>query len=206
MSIKTEAPPQESLDILASSLRKLAPASLGRMPRAASLEVEPLESRISHPHRVYLLRLDDLASGKGLASARPVSWRYLIMEGGQAVASAEVNHDEQGGRHQFAHLNQGVFNAGTLEAIQAAEADPGLAAGSYELRMLRIPALYVVALWLKDTHARKSSIAHENDVLIPIAPTSPLLTAGKPYSPAEMLDTLRESARQKREFDSSPRA
>lgn len=199
MSIKTDAPPQESLDILASSLRKLAPASLGRMPRAASLEVEPLESRISHPHRVYLLRLDDLARGKGLASARPVSWRYLIMEGGQAVASAEVNHDEQGGRHQFAHLNKGVFNAGTLEAIQAAEADSALAAGSYEFRMLRIPALYVVALWLKDTEG-------ENDVLIPIAPTSPLLTAGKPYSPAEMLDTLRESARQKREFDSSPRA
>jgi len=67
------------------------------------------------------------------------------------------------------------------------QSPPDIAPGSFELAQLRIPALHVKAVWLKDK-------AGTNDVVIPIAPTDPALTPEKRYSVPEFLAALRPAA------------
>ena len=59
---------------------------------------------------------------------------------------------------------------------------------SYEARLLQISAMGVRALWLK---AKSRSHA---DVVIPLAPTRPELTAGRHYSYYEFIAALRGAA------------
>jgi hypothetical protein len=59
---------------------------------------------------------------------------------------------------------------------------------SYEARLLQISAMGVRALWLK---AKSRSDA---DVVIPLAPTRPELTAGRYYSSEEFIAALKEAA------------
>ncbi len=56
--------------------------------------------------------------------------------------------------------------AGVARAIEVAEAAPATAAGNYELRLIRAPALYVTAVWLKD----RSGKADDFFVVVPPAP------------------------------------
>ena len=58
-----------------------------------------------------------------------------------------------------------------------------MTAGNYEVRMLRVPALYVVALWLKDLDG-------DDDLIVPLVPAPAFLEAGRAYREAEFLDTL----------------
>jgi len=67
------------------------------------------------------------------------------------------------------------------------QSPPDIAPGSFELPQLRIPALHVKAVWLKDK-------AGTNDVVIPIAPTDPVLTPERRYSVPEFLAALRPAA------------
>ncbi len=72
-----------------------------------------------------------------------------------ALARTIVSPD---GTHQFASLNYGPFVPGTVEAIRAAEQ---MTIPDSDVRVLEVPALYLVALWL----------AHGNEsTLVPIAP------------------------------------
>jgi hypothetical protein len=47
------------------------------------------------------------------------------------------------------HVNAGPFVEGFVRAVPAAEHSSEADADDYEVRELRIPALYVVALWLR---------------------------------------------------------
>jgi hypothetical protein len=197
MSIKIPAPPKDSVQTLYSSLQKLPVEPVGGNTSLWLRDAKSLQSSIAYPHKVYNLGLQDLVRGNGLKSAHLVSWRYLIRQGNRGTAAAEVNYDELKGGSKFSELNPGSLADGTLAEIQKVEQDPELERKSYELRLLRIPALYVTALWLKDTEGSQ-------DVLIPIAPTHPRLSPGKPYSPSQITDALRQPAEKKLAFDSSP--
>ena len=113
------------------------------------------------------------------------------MEGDKAIASAELA-DQDTGSAGF-QANEGPFVESTADAIDQAERDPELADGDYEVRVLRIPALYVMALWLKDERGGA-------DVLIPLDPTPAPLEAGRKYAPAELSSTLAEAARARLAF------
>jgi peptidoglycan hydrolase-like protein with peptidoglycan-binding domain len=71
----------------------------------------------------------------------------------------------------------GSFGPNTKASVKA----------SFELAQLRIPALHVKAIWLKGK-------AGASDVVIPVAPTDPALTAGRRYSVQEFLAALRPAA------------
>jgi hypothetical protein len=197
MSINMPTPPKESVQALVSTLQKL-PSGPGGGRAALSLEDDrSLESSISYPHKVYNLGLKDIAGGKGIEAAHFVSWRYLISQGARGTAAAEVNCDEKQ-KNQFSQLNQGAFAGGTLEEIRRVVDDPEFEKGSYELRVLRVPALYVIALWLADQQ-------NHNDALIPIPPTNEALKPSQVYTPKQFIAVLRQPAQQKLDFDSSPR-
>ncbi|MGH9664788.1 MAG: hypothetical protein ACRD9L_10225 [Bryobacteraceae bacterium] len=173
MSIKTASAPEQSLTALHTTIDRWVnePASA---PQAVSAGVnfatdEGIEVRLPHP--VYDLALQDLAAGKGLGAARIVSWRYLLTDG-QVTISAEVSAPANNAPHQLALLNRGPFVNSFVSTVDSAEKDTGIAVGDYEIALISIPGLYVMALWLRAPQTGKGAV-------IPLAPAPPELAAGR---------------------------
>jgi hypothetical protein len=155
--------------------------------------------RLSAPHAVHNLRLTDLTKHGRLADAPMTAWRYLVEEDGAAVASAEVGVDRTGNVRGFDHLNEGPFVQATAAAERAAAKLPQVRDGRVEARIVRIPALYVMALWLKDLDG-------DDDVVIPMAPAPQFLEANRPYTEREFLNALAGPARARAKFSNAPEA
>jgi hypothetical protein len=113
------------------------------------------------PHQVFTAMLTDVREGRVLANAQETAWRDVA--GGTA---AEVS--SRNGEFVITSINEGPFVAATADALGIAKQLDG----DYELRVLTIPAVYVVALWL---------YAASGSVLIPLAPAPSGLTANQPY-------------------------
>jgi len=155
---------------------------------AAALAVSPNASAM-RPYPVYELGLDDLAAGRGIDAARPVAWRYLLVSNGRARQAAEIVPDRGGGGSQFGALTTG-FVAGEEEALRLAEQLPEIKQGTYEIRALRVPALYVMALWLKDVQG-------DDDRFIVMPPAFPPVQALHAYATRDLLGVLHPMAKQK---------
>jgi hypothetical protein len=133
------------------------------------------------PHRMYTLNLDAVLE-RGLESATQSGWRFLVTDGEHIVASAEVADDA--GSSPL--VNSGPYVASTAEAIDALETIPDVKRGIYEFKLLKLPALYVVAAWLHG----------ERDLIVPMAPTPSFLEAGQVFSEQEFVASLTDAARQ----------
>ena len=180
-------PPPGSAEAVQEALRRFA--GVPDAHRNALRGTQPAELDPSLPHPVFNLGLSDLTrrAGGGLGAARLTGWRYLLRSQQQVVASAETV-SAGGGREEFSHFNQGPFVGGTAAALEAAQAIPETQDRSYELRLLHVPALYAMALWL---HADDGG----DDVLIPIQPAPPGIEANRPYPAQELLQALAERGR-----------
>jgi hypothetical protein len=180
MPVVHRDPPAAASDAVHAALAHFAtvpPEQLHALAGAA-----PGDLAQSVPHEVFTLGLDDLRAGRSMAGARSTGWRYLLREGDQVVASAETAGTA------FSHFNRGPFVASTAAALQAAEAAPQAQARSYDLRLLHVPALYTMALWL---HADGG-----DDVLVPLDPAPPGIDANHPYPADELLGILAQRAAQ----------
>ena len=148
------------------------------------------------PHPVFDLGLDQVLGEKTLDDASRRGWRYLVMQGPTAIAAAEVAPDASGGETVSA-VNRGAFVAATLIELRRAEQLQSVQHGSFELRLLRIPALYIVALWLKDTPG-------DGDLLIPLEPVPNYLQRGQKYPAQQFLELAQRAAAVQANFDSRP--
>jgi hypothetical protein len=187
MTLRVPEPTRESLEVVRRHLSELAGRAQFRT-RALG-RANPLSLALAAPHDVYFLGLDDVAADARLDAARLVGRRFLVMDGDQAVASAEITE-----RDRAFQANEGPYVEATATAIAAAERNPRFADGEYEVRVLRIPALYFMALWLKDERG-------SSDVVIPLAPAPAPLEPGQPYTPEDVLSQLAPSARQRLQVD-----
>lgn len=189
MTLRAAEISDDSVEEMRSHLSELA----GRagFPQRALSRANPLGLSLAVPHDVYFLGLSDLAEGASLDSAALVGQRVLVMDGEQAIASAELATDDRGSGF---HSNEGPYVEATAEAIARADEDPELADGDYEVRLLRIPGLYFMGIWLK--HERGGT-----DVVIPLEPAPSPFEARRKYSPEELISTLREPARTRLAFD-----
>lgn len=189
MPIERPQPPQPSIDVLqamlpalmgSAGIRHSAPrfaASLVNSPRSLS------SPGLSYP--VYTLGLDSVAAGARIGKAKLAAWRHEFSSGEEVVA-AEVSAGRQ---PRFNGINvHSRFRSVSEELRSAAETSKGLADQSYQPRLLQISALGVRALWLKSQPPSRA------DVVIPLAPTPPGLTANRHYSPAEFIEALRPAA------------
>ncbi|MEU4780409.1 hypothetical protein [Micromonospora sp. NPDC023633] len=158
-------------------------ADSGRFSTTALRQARKENLDLNTPHQVFTLGLDVVTAGGGLDQAQPVGWRFLVVDGGQLIASAETA-EKPDGTHEVAQFTEGPFVAATDKALKIAHRLPQVAAASFELRLLRVPALYVMALWLHSPLV---------DLLVPLAP-SPIGKDGKPLPPAAFLNDLRELA------------
>jgi hypothetical protein len=157
---------------------------------------------ITHPHQVFVLTPDLLLSGRGLEAARPTGWRYLLnqptlaLAAGTATASAEVAERE--GRHEFQQLQYGWLGNATLQTIDAVQNDAAVNAGSYDLRMLRVPALRLDAIWLKNNNPGL-------DLVVPIASQDPRLRPQQVYQAADFINVAHDIARDMPTTSNAPR-
>jgi hypothetical protein len=134
----------------------------------------------------YVLGLDAIVTGRDLSAAKLSLWTHFFAaspDGDNQVVAADVNADTS----RFASIKEGPQILEFYRQVQALQQAPDIAARSFELAQLRVPALHVKAVWLKDK-------AGTGDVIIPIPPTDPTLTAGRRYSIADFLAALRPSA------------
>jgi hypothetical protein len=198
MPIEHRTPPAEAERVATAGVLDLHRADTRGRKRPRTLrEVGRGGRRLASPHAVHNLRLADVAKPGRLADAPMIAWRYLVEEDGAAVASAEVGVDEQGDVRGFDHLNEGPFATATAAAEEAAAKLPQVRDGKVEARVIRIPALYVMALWLKDLDG-------DDDVVIPMAPAPPFLEANRPYTEREFLRAVAGPAKERQEFSNAP--
>ena len=179
MALHTFEPDPETVEAVRAHLSELvgrAEFSGRRLARA-----NPLALALAAPHEIYHLGLDELAEGRPVTAARPVAQGFLVFDGEEPVAVAEV-----GGEGAGFMVTEGRFVAATARAIERAEGRDDI--GDAEVRLLRIPAIYLMALWLHDPDGGE-------DLVIPMEPAPAPLEVGRAYRPEELIEPLAELAR-----------
>ncbi|HWW23256.1 MAG TPA: hypothetical protein VNY78_05095 [Edaphobacter sp.] len=187
MPITFAAPPRQVAELTQRQLQEMAQHKHFTIaPLAAA---EPGKIQIDSGHPVYNIGLHDLLSNKPITAAPFTAWRFIVNAGTPDSAAAETLQDPEQGIPTFASVNAGPFVTGTIEALSTLATDPAFTKGDWEGRMIRIPALYVMAIW---AHEKKTGV----DLIRPIPPIPPYLAA-KTYTWPDFKAALREPAQQK---------
>ncbi len=128
----------------------------------------------------------DRLTGDGPFRTRLTGWRFLIRGNDRAVAAADSMLTPDG--WTFSHFFEGPYLSSTERALRQAESLPA----DWQPRLLSIPALYMLTLWLHgDPGADASSgVPAPGDVLIPLAPAPPGIAAHRPRTVADLLPAL----------------
>ncbi|UGT43846.1 hypothetical protein LTV02_10850 [Nocardia yamanashiensis] len=182
MPLQLPEPPAEVPEKVKGRLHAFADG--GKFSTKALKSARKEQLALTTPHEVFTMGLDDLAAGAGLDRAESVGWRYLVSDGNQVIASAETAPAADGSQ-EVSQFTEGPFVLGTDKAVKVVRKLPQLEKKGYELRLLRIPALYVMALWLHSP---------SDDLLVPLEP-SPIGKEGKPVPTGDFLAELGELAR-----------
>ena len=144
------------------------------------------------PHRVYVASVDDAIHREILKNARPAGWRYFVLRGDRAIATAQVT-DPTNERSEFSNINYGVLAESTARAIDFAQTLDDVKKRDYELAVLEVPALYLVMLWLRST---------ASNLLIPLEPSPRGIEANRRYTQREMDGAAYKLAQQRIESHS----
>ncbi|MEW1613864.1 MULTISPECIES: hypothetical protein [unclassified Streptomyces] len=145
----------------------------------------PLSPELPLPVHV----LDRIAPTGTAPRTRLAAWRFLIRSEGRTIAAADTMLTPDG--WSFSHFFEGPYLASTELAVRQAEASPT----AYQARLLSIPELYMLTLWLHDDTADDASDASGGvlapaDVLVPLAPAPPGIAAHRPYRVADLLPVM----------------
>ncbi|MDQ0936110.1 hypothetical protein [Streptomyces turgidiscabies] len=128
----------------------------------------------------------DRITPAGASATRLTGWRFLIRCGDRAVAAAETMLTPDG--WAFSHFFEGPYIASTERALHQAEAMKQ----PYQVRLLSVPELYMLTLWLHGDITADGAEGHpaETDLLVPLAPAPPGIAAHRPHRVAELLPVL----------------
>lgn len=162
-------------------------ATNGQFRTAQLRAAAPSALSLAAPHPTYNLGLDDIGSANALSKAELTTWSYVILDGEQSIATAEALPASGNSQPVFASTSEGPTAASIGTAIAVAESLPEVAEKTYELRVLRVPALYVTALWLK-SGGRTTA----DDLFVPLEPAPAGLTAEQKLTADAFLKTLTE--------------
>lgn len=184
MPLRLPPPPPDGLEIIRAALEGLlsTPSPTARALSVGTEEDAGSGLATAAPHLVYFVGLDDMAQGRILSAARPTSWRYILLDGDRAHAAAELAINDDGEVEGFSHVDGGTFVESTVVGVAFAERLEASRGGDYELRLLSVPSLYLVALWLHGT----------DDLLVPLAPAPGGLESERSYTEEQMFSALME--------------
>ncbi|MFF7449564.1 MULTISPECIES: hypothetical protein [unclassified Streptomyces] len=172
---------------LRSVLTALGSPTAVREARTPSLRTAqgPLTPELPLPVHV----LDEITAA-GASATRLTGWRFLIRCQDRAVAAAETRLTPDG--WAFSHFFEGPYIASTERALRQAETMQQ----PYQPRLLSVPGLYMLTLWLHGDPAADAATGHPaaTDLLIPLAPAPPGIAAHRPHRVAELLPVLSHRA------------
>ncbi|WP_179235785.1 hypothetical protein [Streptomyces sp. CS113] len=128
----------------------------------------------------------DRVTAEGVAATRLAGWRFHLRCGDRTVAAAETRLTPDG--WTFSHFFEGPYVASTERALRQAESVPQ----SCQPRLLSVPELYMLTLWLHGDCAADPASGHPaaTDLLVPLAPAPPGIAAHRPHRVAELLPVL----------------
>lgn len=184
MGLTISTPPQESLNALEAASSQFSSV----IDISGALHSGSPETTL--PHQVFTIGLTDLANGSRLDNAVLVGWRFLL-----GNVAAEVNAPSY--NSEGVSLNEGPFVQQTADLVARASASRRVENGTYELAVLRIPGIYVMALWLKSGNSK-------DDIFIPMKPTLEELEPGREYGVDEFTSILVNAAQARLAFDDAP--
>ncbi|MET7683703.1 hypothetical protein [Streptomyces sp. NPDC005423] len=168
---------------LRSVLTALGSPTAVREARTPSLRAAqgPATPELPLPVHVW-----DGVSAEGVSATRLTGWRFLIRCGDRAVAAAETMLTPDG--WAFSHFFEGPYIASTELALRQAET----MSHTYQPRLLSVPGLYMLTLWLHGDCAADAATGHPAaaDLLVPLAPAPPGIAAHRPHPAAELLPVL----------------
>ncbi|MFI8520068.1 hypothetical protein ACIGEZ_19900 [Streptomyces sp. NPDC085481] len=176
---------------LRSVLAALGSPTAVREARTPALRAAqgPLSPELPLP--VHVLGVSGATPGTVLTTGQPprtrlAGWRFLIRNGDRAIAAADTMLTPDG--WSFSHFFEGPYIAATERALIQAEA----LVTPYQPRLLSVPELYMLTLWLDaDTEADGATAAPgPADLLVPLAPAPPGIAADHPYQVADLLPVL----------------
>lgn len=117
-------------------------------------------------------------------------WRFLIRDGDEAgasaVAAAQTIRTADG--WAFSHFFEGPYVSATERALAHAESLPE----GYQPRLLSVPELYMLTLWLHGdiTADTAEGMPSPGDLLIPLAPAPPGIVSHVPHRMADLLSVM----------------
>ncbi|MCC2280684.1 hypothetical protein LKL35_35590 [Streptomyces sp. ET3-23] len=130
--------------------------------------------------------LEPVALHGGAPRTRLTGWRFLVRGGGRSIAAAETMLTPDG--WAFSHFFEGPYLASTELALHQAE----LLTSPHQPRLLSVPGLYMLTLWLHGdiTAEASSGVLAPGDLLVPLAPAPPGIAAHRPHRVADLLPVL----------------
>ncbi|PWI19887.1 hypothetical protein DI272_41270 [Streptomyces sp. Act143] len=172
---------------LRSVLTALGSPTAVREARTPSLRTSPGPATPELPLPIHVL--DELTPA-GATATRLAGWRFLIRCGDRAVAAAETRLTPDG--WAFSHFFEGPYIASTERALRQAETMQQ----PYQPRLLSVPGLYMLTLWLHGDCAADGTTGHPaaTDLLVPLAPAPPGIPAHRPHRVADLLPVLTHRA------------
>jgi hypothetical protein len=169
MKIKHATPMKGAETLIGAKIAEIA----GRSGAHPLVGVDLDNLSFSEPHDVYFAQLKDVAGGA--LNARKTGSRFLLVDGSRAVA--DIEFDTQSA---FAGLHQGPFVSATVKGLMCA-LDNQQYAAEYELRFLKIPAIYLVCLWF---------VNGAEQLFMPLEPAPSGVEACRLYSEKDLLNAI----------------
>ncbi|MFF4276603.1 hypothetical protein [Streptomyces sp. NPDC001536] len=172
---------------LRSVLTALGSPTAVREARTPSLRTAQGPATPELPLPVHVL---DEITAAGASATRLTGWRFLIRCQERAVAAAETRLTPDG--WAFSHFFEGPYIASTERALRQAETMQQ----PYQPRLLSVPGLYMLTLWLHGDLTADGATGHPaaTDLLVPLAPAPPGIAAHRPHRVAELLPVLTHRA------------
>lgn len=193
MPLSFTPPPQNITELTQARVQDLA--SQRQLTVAPLANISPTSIRLDSGHPVYNLGLQDVVGNKKPSEVSVNAWRFIVRAAPAAEpAAAETLTVGPSGQAEFSSVNAGPFVGGTEAAFAALTRDPALAQGDWEARLLRIPALYLFAIWV---HSKQNG----EDRFRPVQPAPSFVDPNRTYTWAEFQAAIKPAAQQKLETD-----
>jgi hypothetical protein len=135
---------------------------------------------------------------KSINDAPITGWRYLVQDDQHTIAGVEVAVDPRTSQMRFSQIQSRPVAESTAATIRTAQELDAVRRESFEVRLLRVPALYTVALWLRDRDKKRE---HHHDLLVPVAPAPSGLESNRAYQARQFFDILYQKARERSDDD-----
>ncbi|SCX57583.1 hypothetical protein [Nitrosospira sp. Nsp1] len=141
MTIKSYQGPSDGLTVMAAALAARAPA------KTAAFSPLGGASHAGGPVPFYHLSLDNLQNDTALEQSVQTGWRYPVL-GSSKAGLVDIRGEEGAKGASFGGLSHGIVTERFLEASALADKQLAGSAEEYEPRLLDVPALNFIALWL----------------------------------------------------------